>query len=390
MPPKSGAKKGTMSTDHLSLPALAIRQTPGRVLYSFAIDGKRLPEFAAVSRIKRDEAQVVAGYQRPESIAHIRTIRQYLETADAMLPNALVIAFDSRVQFVPDDNTAGDDDVQSGRLIVPVDPALPEDQKPGWIVDGQQRSAAIRDADVDRFPVCVTAFITDSVAEQRSQFILVNSTKPLPKGLIHELLPATPAGDLPLVLLKRRYPALLLDRLNYDPDSPLYRRIRTPTTAEGVIKDNSILKLLAMSIEDGALYQWFDGVTGTGDTDAMLTMLKRFWHAVSEVFPEAWDTSPRRSRLVHGVGIVAMGALMDEIAYRLREDGVPSARAFAQELQLIAPLCRWTEGVWDLAPDDQRRWNELQNTPRDIKVLADYLLRSYRERTRDGAHLAAA
>ena len=53
--------------------------------------------------------------------------------------------------------------------------------------------------------------------EQRSQFILVNSTKPLPKGLIHELLPVTPAEDLPLPLLKRRYPAQLLDRLNYDP-----------------------------------------------------------------------------------------------------------------------------------------------------------------------------
>jgi DGQHR domain-containing protein len=96
---------------------------------------------------------------------------------------------------------------------------------------------------VEHFPVYVTAFITDSVAEQRSQFILVNSTKPLPKGLIHELLPSTPAADLPALLLKRRYPAQLLDRLNYDPDSPLFRRIRTPTTAEGTIKDNSILKM---------------------------------------------------------------------------------------------------------------------------------------------------
>src|SRR3954454_20234889 len=253
MPPKKRAKKGTMSTKELALPALAIRQSPGRVLYSFAVDGKRIHEFAAVSRIKRDDALEIAGYQRPESIAHIRTIRHYLETADAMLPNALVIAFDSSVRFEPDTADGDDDGVQSGRLIVPIDTSLAENQKPGWIVDGQQRSAAIRDADIKSFPVCVTAFITDSVAEQRSQFILVNSTKPLPKGLIHELLPATPAGDLPLTLLKRRYPAVLLDLLNYDPDSPLKQRIRTPTTADGTIKDNSILKMLSMSIEDGAL-----------------------------------------------------------------------------------------------------------------------------------------
>lgn len=363
------------------MPALAIEQSPGRVLYSFAVDGKKLPLFAAISRVKRNEQHELGGYQRSESLGHIRTIRKYLETSNAILPNALVVAFDGRVRF----ETSGDgasDGTQVGRLMIPVDEAHDELEKPGWIVDGQQRSAAIRDAQVSSFPVYVTAFITDSVAEQRSQFILVNSTKPLPKGLIHELLPSTPAGDLPLLLLKRRYPAQLLDRLNYDPDSPLFRRIRTPTTSEGTIKDNSILKMLAMSIEDGALYQWFDSDSGTGDTDGMLTLLKRYWSAVAEVFPEAWDTPPRRSRLVHGAGVVALGCLMDEISHELREEGTPSARLYSEHLRMIAEDCHWTAGAWRLAPDDTRRWNELQNTPRDIKALSDHLVRLYRRKRR--------
>ena len=215
-------------------------------------------------------------------------------------------------------------------MIIPIDESHEEHEKPGWIVDGQQRCAAIRDADVEHFPVYVTAFITDSVAEQRSQFILVNSTKPLPKGLIHELLPSTPAADLPALLLKKRYPALLLDRLNYDPDSPLFRRIRTPTTAEGTIKDNSILKMLAMSIEDGALYQWFDPESGTGDTDAMLALLKNFWRAVADTFPTAWDSAPRRSRLVHGVGILRSG----------RADGRDQLRAPRGGRAITSPLLR--------------------------------------------------
>jgi DGQHR domain-containing protein len=317
----------------------------------------------------------LSGYQRAESIAHIRTIKKYIESADAMLPNALVVAFDPTVRF---EAGGGDGSVRTGRILIPVVAGATEAEKPGWIVDGQQRSAAIREADVESFPVYVTAFVTDSVAEQRAQFILVNSTKPLPKGLIHELLPSTPAADLPIMLLKRRYPAQLLDRLNYDPDSPLYRRIRTPTTAEGTIKDNSILKMLAMSIEDGALYQWFDADSGAGDTDAMLTLLKRYWAAVAEVFPEAWHSSPRRSRLVHGVGIVSLGCVMDEISYQLREEGIPSARLYAEHLRLIAGDCHWTAGSWRLATDDRRRWNELQNTPRDIKALSDYLVRHYR------------
>src|SRR4051794_26061853 len=245
----------------LRVPALAISQAAGRTLYSFAIDGKKLPIFAAVSRVKRDQRHELDGYQRAESIAHIRTIRKYLESTDAMLPNALVVAFDTRVSFEPGGN-GNHEQVTVGELVVPIDPSADEHEKPGWVVDGQQRMAAIREADVDQFPVYVTAFITSSVAEQRSQFTLVNPAKPLPKGLIHELLPATPVEDLPPLLLKKRYPAVLLDRLNYEEGSPLQHRIRTPTTASGKIKDNSILKMLAASIEDGALYHWFDPETG--------------------------------------------------------------------------------------------------------------------------------
>jgi DGQHR domain-containing protein len=373
----------------LVVPALAINQAGDRTLYSFAVDGKKLPSFAAVSRVKRDEQHELAGYQRAESLAHIRTIRKYVESANAMLPNALVVAFDSRVRF----ESSGEpvDGVSTGVLRIPIDASEAEADKPGWIVDGQQRTAAIRDADVDSFPIYVTAFVTDSVADQRSQFILVNSTKPLPKGLIHELLPSTPIGDLPPALLKKRYPALLLDRLNYDAGSPLERRIRTPTTAEGTIKDNSILKMLSMSIEDGALYNWFDGETGQGDIESMLTLVKNFWQAVSQVFPDAWDVPPRRSRLVHGVGILALGGLMDEISYELRQEEQPSVEMFAEHLEYVAHMCCWTAGIWEFSSDDRRRWNELQNTPRDIKVLCDHLVKAYRRAVRDGiADRAAA
>ena len=345
----------------LRLPALAIRQNPRRTLYSFAVDGKKLPLFAAVSRVKRDAEHQLAGYQRAESIAHIRTIRRYLETADAVLPNALVVAFDSRVRFEPSAHATDGDGSRSGHLIVPVDEAETDDEKPGWIVDGQQRTAAIRDADVDSFPVYVTAFITDSVMEQRSQFILVNSTKPLPKGLIHELLPVTPAADLPLPLLKRRFPAQILDRLNYDDDSPSAGRIRTPTTTTGVIKDNSMLKMLAMSIEDGALYQWFDGEQRHwrhgGDARAAQALLDA---RSPSVFPDAWEAPPRRSRLVHGVGIVALGCLMDEICLPARRRAPNAPRNSRRSCARIGDQCAWTEGFWQFGAE---RSPALERTP---------------------------
>jgi DGQHR domain-containing protein len=91
-------------------------------------------------------------------------------------------------------------------------------EKPGWIVDGQQRMAAIRDAAISSFPICVTAFVAEGEQEQKEQFILVNSTKPLPKGLIYELLPTTQM-TLPS-LLQRRFPAYLTTSLKVAAAAP--------------------------------------------------------------------------------------------------------------------------------------------------------------------------
>src|SRR5262249_5120256 len=151
-------------------------------------------------------------YQRPEVLSHIAEIRHYLESEEPMLPNAIVVAFDSRVKFKPLVGNKVGESPCHGHLQIPIGDNS-ESGKPGWIVDRQQRTAAIRDANLGKFSVFVTGFVTDNVAEQREQFILVNSTKPLPKGLIYELLPATNV-QLATHLERRRFPAYLLERLN--------------------------------------------------------------------------------------------------------------------------------------------------------------------------------
>lgn len=375
----TGLDGGNGYGTELRLPALEVRQGSGRVLYSFAIDGKLLPSFAAVSRIHRDGDAEVEGYQRPEVLSHIASIRRYLESEAPMIPNALVIAFDKRVQFEPLHDGPSVSYARPGTLIIPTSGDVADEDKPGWIVDGQQRSAAIRDARIDSFPVVATGFITDSDEDQRSQFILVNSAKPLPKGLIYELLPAT-SGALPVPLQARRFPAMLLARLNGQVRSPLYRKIRTPTTPEGIVKDNSILKMLENSLSDGALYSFRDPATGAGDEDRMLDLLVAFWAAVRDVFADAWDKPPRQSRLMHGVGIVSLGFIMDAIFDRYIRKRVPGADDFVHDLAELREVCRWTSGFWDFGPGTQRKWNELQNTTRDIQLLTNYLLYEYKAR----------
>jgi DGQHR domain-containing protein len=359
----------------IRVPALQVRQG-GRYIYCFAIDGKQVLSFTAVSRVKRSESGGLDGYQRPEVLSHIRAIRRYLESPEAMLPNAVVLAFDSRVRFEPHRKRSAVDYSTMGDLVIPVDETLDEASKPALLVDGQQRVAAIRDADVAEFPVAAVAFIAADEEEQRSQFILVNNSKPLPKGLIHELLPDT-TGYLPQKYARRQLPALIMTRLNLDEDSPFRGAIATPTSPEGYIKDNSVLKMIENSLYDGALYQYRDPEDGSGDVEQMILHLKIYWNLVECTWPIEWKLIPRKSRLTHGVGILSLGYVMDALTDGFVADSLPDLK-IDKHLSNLSDVTAWSSGTWDLGPEDQRKWNGLQNTPNDIKILTNALLRRLR------------
>ena len=358
-------------TNMVRVPALRIRQG-SKFVYLFGIDGKLLPAFAAISRIHRDELELM-GYQRPEVTSHVRAIRRYLESEGSFLPNAIVLAFDDRVRFEITHTPTSAEYSVPGTLVIPLDPEGADHAKAAWVVDGQQRTAAIRDADVDSFPVGVVGFVATGTNEQRTQFILVNSTKPLPKGLIHELLPET-TGKLPDAYARRKLPAYLIGRLNTESDSPFAGAIATPTMKDGYITDNSVLRMLEHSIYDGALYQYRDPFTGEADEEQMLLHLKIIWSLIEANWKQEWSLPPRKSRLTHGAGIQSMGYVLDTLT-----GDVPAPELTGLDLDaMIRPLravCAWTSGTWEFADDDVRRWNQIQNTPNDIRLLTNFLVR---------------
>ena len=357
-------------------PALRLYQGKNRVLYSFAVDAKVIPEFASIPSLRMTQGHI-DGYQRTEILSHVAEIKGYLNSENPMIPNNIVIAFDQTVGFERID-PALEADSCFGTIVIPRHTRNGNLRKPGQVVDGQQRIAAVRESDLTSFPMFVTAFVAADEADQRGQFLLVNSAKPLPKPLIHELLPDTQIR-LPANLRWKKYPTSLMQRLNRDDDSPLKGMIRTPTTPDGVLNDNAIIRMLENSLNDGVLHRYRDSSSGGGDTEAILPIVKGYWSSVAKVWPEAWGLPPRRSRLLHGAGVIALGLLMDAISDRITDSQSTLGDYFTLDLVKLKPICHWTSGVWEFENGSKRLWNEIQNVHRDVDLLAEHLLGQYRK-----------
>lgn len=361
----------------LRFTALRIEQRPDVPLFIFGVNGRLIHQFATVNFAERSADGVLAGYQRTQVAAHIAQIRAYLAHDDALLPNAIIIAFNGGVAFAPSEGTTNSRWGTPGTLLVPL--PGPRDPKPGLIVDGQQRVSALAQLPPERqLPVVIVGFSSSSLDLQREQFVLVNKTKPLPRDLLNELLPHVRADMLPRPWQVRRIASGVLEILRFDTRSPFYGRIRGLGIAgEGYnISQAAVLSVIETSIRRaGVLAEYMSSDSGVPDIDAMANVVSTFYHAAAAVWPFAWNESPWTSRLVHGVGITALGRLMDVIMTDVDATRPRAVASVRHRLQRIEKRCAWTDGSWP-SPLDVA-WDQLQNTSQDKRRLADYLVHEY-------------
>ena len=275
---------------------------------------------------------------------------------DSVLPNPIVVAFTDGVCVYARRGVTSSTleiDVTNGPI--------------GTVVDGQQRLSAATSLGRPGFHLLVSALICPDVEELRRQFILINSTRPLPKSLIYELLPTV--SGLPTRLTSRTFAARLTARLNYE-SSSLTGHILQHTNPTGVIRDTAIQKVIMNSSSDGALRELMHFPNGE---ETSLQLISAFFGAVQEVYPTEWfGHTPKTSRLVHGAGIVAMGYVMETLYFR---NGARTRAEFVNGLRSLEGKTAWTRGTWHFADDDIRPWNRVQNTRREITQLTEYLIR---------------
>lgn len=356
----------------LKFDALVPKQARHAKVAFFVTTVTEISRIAKIERLARSEEGEASGFQRPQIAGHIREIGDYLRREDAILANPIVLGFVGGASIKKS---------KSGSCELSVDIS---EGAPGWIVDGQQRFSALAEIARDDFQVPVSAFICETEEELRKQFILINNTKPLPKGLIYELLPNI--SGLPYRYASRAEAARLVEALNYRRGSSLKGLIHGQTNPHGVIKDTLVQRLLMNSMSDGALRLYRDDPKLLQSKG--VDLISEYFHAVKHVFHDAWvNHTPKSSRLLHGVGITAMGYVMESIHSMT---GATKREHFIEPLTALRPITAWTEGEWVLGTE-RRRWNSLQNVSSDWKHLSFYLVREVQvalEKSRlGGAHV---
>jgi DGQHR domain-containing protein len=362
--------------------ALRVRQKGGRFIYLLSLRGEELLQLASVSRVSRDDSGKLIGYQRKEVKRHVQDIADYLNASDMLLAHPIIVSFGSNVKFVSSRGRNVSDGLASaGHLKIPI--PKNQQEKPAWIVDGQQRALAIGLCEDKGFAVPICAFIADDVELQRDQFMRINNTKPLPRGLVTELLPEV-SSPLPPHLAIRKVPSTLCDLLNRDQKSPFENLIHRPSNSSkdgkrAVVTDTVIVKMIEESLTHpaGCLFPYRNVATGEYDHAGIWAVLQMYWTAVRDTFPDAWGKPPTESRLMHGVGIRSMGKLMDRIMANVNPRRKDAYKTVLLELAAIAPLCRWTSGKW--VGLGGIAWNELQNLHTHLSMLSNYLIRAHIE-----------
>ena len=69
-----------------------------------------------------------------------------------------------------------------------------------------------------------------------------------------------------------------------------------------------------------------------------------------------------------------MGRLMDRVLATINLRQSHAAEQVRADLARIAPHCRWIRGSWEGLG---LRWNEVQNVPKHINELSNFLVRTY-------------
>lgn len=248
--------------------------------YVCALNADKIFSVAEVVRRKEDRQE---GFQRNLSQVRVRQIVAYLSKPRHMFANNIIIAFDRKLSF------------KSGNLVLPTD-----EDKRGWVVDGQHRLAGIQQAQwKHKLAVVILSAIT--IEEMASLFRTINSTqKGVPTSLLYDLLGMTKDGDFEEIRGHE-----LAVKLNEEPESPLHKGIDMLGSGPNRISQARIVNSVKPLITETGLFRRYS-------IEDQFGILKNYFLAITTCVGEETFRSPEHIFLT-ALGFAALVDLLPKV-----------------------------------------------------------------------------
>jgi DGQHR domain-containing protein len=389
--------------EKMKLLALQEELVEGTSRLQFSIEGRLIRSLARVDRLDAIEGK---GAQRTEIRAHIGRIAEGLR-AGVQIPNpVLLVLLDSTTVMVETGEDEGIPD--SFTTIKPLEPftevespggfghtaqrtrlveitfpfrfAAFDPEKTALLVDGQQRTAALAQVSLEAVPsigLTVNAIVSDEEGAQDA-FSVANDTVKIAADLslmlaaIRKHVPAGKSEDK----IKAEASRIMAVQ---DKTSPFYGIAKVP----GAPTKGRYIVFLSL-FEVVGLFR-SQVLPATKDPKELATIVSRSFVIVRDLWPDAWSKPPGQSKLTHGAGLRAMGALMAKLAgaqktaigaESLKDDA--TWNRFKERVAVLQDALAWTQaeavGATALA---QKNYVEhvapAQNTAQDIKALTEFI-----------------
>lgn len=257
----------------------------GLSFYNFVINSKELREIAYVSRREMGNPK---GYQRYLSETRLKEVGDYIKKKTAVFPNNLILNFDS------------------GRAEVHLDPEgstgvieIKNVPDSAWVIDGQHRLWGFKYSDGKEFDLLVSAFIGMQISGQATTFRTINAEqKGVSTSLIYDLIDLTKDASYELTTLHD-----ITKALNEDSDSPWNGQIKMTGIGPGIMSQAGMIRELKRMF---ACEIFKDSLP-----PEQLKMLKDYFTAIKELFPEAWLN--KKYILCKTIGLGAIMIVMPRI-----------------------------------------------------------------------------
>lgn len=269
----------------MKIPALRIVQN-ARVLYLAKLSVGELSKVREIDIWRAERASGDQGYQRYPTKSRLQQIARFIRKVGAVFPMSILLNARESLHF---DEKDGD----FGMLDCP--PKL-------WLVDGQHRQLGVELAELWDFPMPVIITNGFSKYDEMVQFHTINTTqKRMPTDLVVSLLEQyaeTPEGALELIETERDYlerAKKISDALNSIPGSCWCGRVQRANEGRTTLHIVRIATL-ANSIEP-IVRQFL-----RYDNDTLTELVNRFWNAIRDLFPEAFD-EPKSYLIQKSIGV---------------------------------------------------------------------------------------